>query len=76
MLQPVLQSSEMREQPSILLERRDVYGQGIVETIVHIDQGVVLIEQRSTTTSLFIPLLSSQAKERLKNILALSAQVA
>jgi hypothetical protein len=69
------QSSEVEEQSSMLLESCDVYGQGRVETIVHIDQEVVLIEQRSPTTSFFIPLRSSQAKERLKGILALSTRI-
>ena len=50
----------------MVIERRNVYGQGMVETIVHLDEGVLLIEQRSSTASLIIPVVSQQARERLK----------
>ena len=58
------------DQYSLLLERRDVYGRGTVEVILHLDEGVLLLEQRSADTSLLIPLISAQAKERLKLVLS------
>lgn len=61
--------NESADQYSLFLERRNAYGQGNIETIVHFDQGVVLLEERSTGQSRFISLLSTQARERLKAFL-------
>lgn len=64
--QTTLKTNETVAPRSMVLESRYVYGQGTVETIVHLDEGVLLIEQRSGTNSFIIPLVSPQAKERLK----------
>lgn len=60
---------EAVDQSSIILECRNVYGQGVVEIIAYLDDGVLLIEQRSRMSSSIIPVVSSQAKERLKLLL-------
>lgn len=62
-------SNESPDQRSLLLERRDVYGQGTIATIVHLDREAILIEQRSADRSLIISLLSTEARERLKKFL-------
>lgn len=66
MQQTSLVINEASDRCSMVIERRNVYGQGMVETIVHLDEGVLLIEQRSSTASLIIPVVSQQARERLK----------
>jgi len=62
------------EQP-ILIESRDVYGQGTVTTIASIDNdaGAALLDQRSRDGSMIIAVTTAEAAQKLSLFFAKAA---
>ena len=56
---------------TIILERRFIYGRGIVERRAILDErGALLIEERAGDTTRIIPIVTSAGQRRLHELLA------
>jgi hypothetical protein len=51
---------------SMVIQSRTVYGRGTVVTLARFEDGIFFLEDRAVDRSIFIPLLSSEAREQLR----------